>query len=88
MATSISGSSGSSNKGKAAFASTLSTCLVALLGTIAFAVMILKKRSLKPVPTVVKAVPAPPTEQDTAPQMDVRPEKGLGGIELENAELV
>ena len=88
METSISGSSGFSNKSKAAFSSTLFTCLVALVGTIAFSVMILKKRLCTPMPSVVKAVPAPPTEQDNAPQLDGGPEKGLCRIELENAELV
>ena len=85
MATSISGSSGGSSKGKAAFATTLSICLVALAGTIAFAVMIRRKRSSKHMPTVEKAIP---NEHITAPQVDTGPEKDLDGNELENVELV
>ena len=85
MATSTSGSSEGSSKGKAAFAATLSICLVAIAGTIAFAVMIRRKRSAKHMPNVETAVPM---EHITAPQVDFGPEKDLDGNELENVELV
>ena len=70
------GSSEGSSTGKAAFATILSICLVALVGTIAF-IMIRKKRSANHMPNV-----------ETAVQVEFGPEKDFDGNELENVELV
>jgi hypothetical protein len=99
MATSISSSNGDSNKTRAAIASIISVCIVALACTIIFGVLARRKRSFQNMPSVAKPVPmdhifAPGVEQKTVPQghvvpqVDVGPEKDLDRNELENVELV